>query len=90
MATGAAVEVTNVALTIGLASTRITVEEGGAVVVVAEISAGTMDAGSKANGGTTGREVDAPSDRGEAVVVGVDHSGICLIGTQRPLNPDTL
>lgn len=65
------------ALTTGRVSTRTTVVAGDEAVEAAEISVGMTDADSKANGETTGREVDAPSDRGEAGVVAVDHSGRC-------------
>lgn len=77
VATGAAEVVTNVALTTGRVSIRTTAAAGGEAVAVAEISVGMTDADSRANGGTTGREVAAPSDREEVAVVAGDHSGTC-------------
>lgn len=82
MATGAAVEAMNVALTTGRVSTRTTAAAGDEVVAAAEISVEMTDADSRANGGTTGREVDDLSDRGEAGVVAVDHSGRCRYSTK--------
>lgn len=77
MATGAAVEVMNVALTTDRVSTRTTAAAGDEGVVAAVISVGMTAADSKANGGTTDREVGAPSDLEEAEVAAVDHSGRC-------------